>query len=85
MATSTMRAGEAWLATLGRGAADAVCLAAAPTFALMALLSCVPSGNPYEPVCSLMRHAAPMHSMAWMYLLMSVFHLPPWLRLLTGR
>ena len=23
--------------------------------------------------------------MAWMYVLMSVFHMPPWLRLLAGR
>ena len=85
MPPSTMRTGEEWLATLTRGAADAVCLAAAPTFAVMALLICLPSGNPYEPVCSVMRHAAPMTGMAWMYLLMSAFHLPPWLRLITNR
>jgi len=85
MATSTMRPGEEWLATLARGAADGVCLAAAPTFAIMALLSCLPSGSPYEPVCSAMRHAAPMTGMAWMYLLMSAFHLPPWFRRITRR
>jgi hypothetical protein len=85
MATSTIRTGEAWRTTLARGAADAVCLAAAPTFVVMALLSCLPSGNPYEPVCSAMRHAAPMTGMAWMYLLMSAFHLPPWLKLITLR
>jgi hypothetical protein len=85
MATSTMRTGEAGLATLTRRAADTVCLAAAPTFAVMALLSCLPGGNPYEPVCSVMRHAAPMTGMTWMYLLMSAFHLPPWLKLLTVR
>lgn len=85
MATSAIRPGEAWLATLARSAVDAICLAAAPTFAVMALLSCLPSGNPYEPVCSAMRHMAPMTGMAWMYLLMSAFHLPPWLRLITAR
>lgn len=85
MATSTMTTGEARRTTLRRGAADAICLAAAPTFAVMALLSCLPSGNPYESVCSAMRHAAPMAGMAWMYLLMSAFHLPPWLKLITRR
>jgi hypothetical protein len=86
MATSTVRSGDEWLAAaLARGAAGAICLAAAPTFAVMALLSCLPGGNPYEPVCSVMRHVTPMQGMAWMYLLMSAFHLPPWLRLLTAR
>jgi hypothetical protein len=26
----------------------------------------------------------PIDGMAWMYLLMSIFHLPPWLKLASG-
>ncbi|MDU0339337.1 hypothetical protein [Bosea rubneri] len=65
-------------------AADWLALAAAPTFAAMGLLTLVfENGAPTLP-CAAMPGAAPMNGMAAMYLLMSVFHLAPWLRLAAG-
>lgn len=54
-------------------------LAAAPTFALMASVTAL--GAP--EVCSAMPSWAPVNEMAVMYLLMSFFHLTPWLTLLS--
>lgn len=85
MAIHTIGADEGRLATATLSMADFMCLAAAPTFAVMALLSCLPAGNPHEMICSVMRHAAPLNGMAWMYLLMSAFHTVPWLKLITRR
>src|SRR5262245_36640403 len=56
-------------------------LAAAPTFAIMALLTLVPGGMP-DPLCSA---SSPLNGMAMMYLLMSAFHSAPWLKLVCGR
>jgi hypothetical protein len=65
-----------------RGAADCLSLAAAPTFALMALLTAVLGGGPLDMLCGA---ASPLTGMVPMYLLMSAFHAGPWLRLLAGR
>lgn len=65
------------------GAAGWLGLAASPTFALMALAAAAGSGPP-DVVCSPMHTASPLSGMAAMYLLMSVFHLPPWLRLIRA-
>jgi len=59
-------------------AADWLCLAAAPSFALMALLPLV-SGA--DILCS----ASPLGGMGPMYLLMSAFHAGPWLKLIGRR
>ena len=67
------------------GAADWLCLAAAPTFAIMALLTGVLGGGPADMLCSAAQGASPLTGMVPMYLLMSAFHLPPWLRLISGR
>lgn len=63
-----------------KSAADCLSLAAAPTFAVMALLEALGSG-PLGMLCS----SSPWTGMAPMYLLMSIFHLVPWLRLWAGR
>jgi hypothetical protein len=61
--------------------ADWLSLAAAPTFAIMALLTGVFGGAAPGTLCSAM-HASPLGGMVPMYLLMSAFHLAPWLRLI---
>jgi len=68
-----------------RGAADVLCLAAAPTFALMALLTGVLGGGPLDALCAAAHGASPPGGMVVMYGLMSAFHGAPWLRLLAGR
>ena len=67
-------------ASRGSGAAaEWLSLAAAPTFATMALLTAI-LGT--EPLCS--AHGSLMTGMVPMYLLMSAFHVGPWLRLMAG-
>ena len=67
------------------GAADFLCLAAAPAFALMALLTGVLGGGPPDMLCSAAHEASPLSGMVPMYVLMSAFHLAPWLKLISGR
>jgi hypothetical protein len=66
-------------------AADPLSLAAAPAFATMALIAEIPGAGQPEILCSVAQGALPLSGMTVMYLLMSVFHLPPWLRLIFGR
>ena len=66
------------------GAADWLCLAAAPTFAIMALLAAVPGGRP-DMLCSTAQHGSALSGMVPMYLLMSAFHSAPWVRLASRR
>jgi hypothetical protein len=66
------------------GAAGWLGLAAAPTFAVMALLTYV-SGGDADMMCSAARGASPLSGMVPMYLLMSAFHSAPWLKLLCAR
>jgi hypothetical protein len=61
------------------GAAEFLYLAAAPTFAIMALLT---SFGPVDMLCSA---ASPLSGMVPMYWLMSAFHLAPWLKLISRR
>ena len=65
------------------GVADWLSLAATPTFAFMALLS-ASSGGP-DMLCATGRDGLSLTGMVGMYLLMSVFHSMPWLKLLSGR
>jgi hypothetical protein len=67
------------------GAADWLCLAAAPTFAIMALLTGVLGGGPPDMLCSAAQAASPLSGMVPMYLLMSAFHSAPWLKLISSR
>jgi hypothetical protein len=62
--------------------ADWLSLAAAPTFLTMALLTSASGGGAADMMCSA-AHASPLGGMVPMYLLMSAFHLAPWLRLIT--
>jgi hypothetical protein len=58
-------------------------LAAAPTFAIMALLTAVHGDSMPDMLCSAGRDGSPLTGMVPMYVLMSAFHLAPWLRLLS--
>ena len=59
------------------GIADWLSLAAAPTFAVMALLTCVLGGGAPDMLCAATHGASPLSGMVPMYLLMSAFHLSP--------
>jgi hypothetical protein len=63
-----------------KASADRWLSLAAPTFAVMALLSAMPGGGAMDVLCS--TGASPLGGMIPMYLLMSAFHSAPWLRLI---
>jgi hypothetical protein len=67
------------------GAADWLYLAAAPTFAIIALLTGVRGEGAMDMLCAAGQHASPLSGMVPMYLLMSVFHSAPWLKLISRR
>ena len=67
---------------VARTVADWLYLAAAPTFAIMALLTGM-LGGPVDALCSA-AGASPLGGMVPMYLLMSALHLAPWLKLVAG-
>ncbi len=69
-------------ATAPLGPGEWLCLAATPTFAIMALLTAL-VGSPMDRLCS-SGYGAPLSGMVTMYLLMSAFHSPPWLSLIRG-
>jgi hypothetical protein len=60
-------------------------LAAAPSFAGMALATSLLGRGLPDILCVAGQGASPLGGMPFMYLLMSLFHLPPWLRLAAGR
>ncbi|HEY3852366.1 MAG TPA: hypothetical protein VGL87_15430 [Steroidobacteraceae bacterium] len=60
-------------------------LAAAPTFAMMALLTRIHGGSMPDMLCPAGQEAWPLSGMVPMYLLMTAFHLSPWLRQLLRR
>jgi len=66
-----------------RGAAGWLALAASPTFVLMAWVA----ANRASPMalCSVSSSILPVDGMTAMYLLMSLFHLSPWLKIASGR
>ena len=63
-------------------AADRLALAAAPAFAAMALASAA-GAAPMAPCMA--PGPLPLDGMTAMYLLMCLFHLPPWLKRASGR
>ena len=70
-------------AAVARAAADWLGLAAAPTFAVMALMTA--TGGQPQWLCAAAHFGSPLSGMVPMYLLMSAFHTAPWLRLISGR
>lgn len=58
-------------------------LAATSIFALMAWISAV--GSAEMAICSTASAFMPIDDMALMYLLMGLFHVSPWLKLLSAR
>jgi len=75
---------ESGEAAAGRAAAW-LCLAAAPTFAIMALLTGVFAGDAPDMLCSTAHDASLLSGMVPMYLLMGAFHSAPWLKLISSR
>jgi hypothetical protein len=67
--------------TAAFGVARCLSLAAAPTFAIMALLTLA---APADTMCSV-GQGFPLAGMVPMYVLMSAFHLTPWLKLVSSR
>jgi len=63
---------------------DLLYFSAAPTFAIMALLTGVLGGGSPDALCS-SAGASPLSGMVPMYLLMSAFHTAPWLKLISRR
>ncbi len=61
--------------------ADALALAASPTFAMMALLTAVMGGGSSK-MFGMTTHASPLSGMVTMYVLMSAFHASAWLKLI---
>jgi hypothetical protein len=59
-------------------------LAAAPILAIMALLTGIHDGSMPDMLCSTAGNGLPLSGMVVMYVLMSAFHLGPWLRLVSG-
>ncbi len=64
---------------------DLLSLAAAPTFAIMALLTGIHGDGMPDMLCSAAGSGLPLSGMFLMYLLMSAFHLGPWLKLISRR
>jgi hypothetical protein len=59
--------------------------AAAPSFAIMALLTGIQDGGMPRMLCSAVHEASSLTGMVPMYLLMSALHSAPWLRLIADR
>jgi hypothetical protein len=70
--------------TVVRSTGDWLCLAATPTFAVMALLTGLFGSGTPDIFCSAAHDASPLSGMVAMYLLMSVFHSAPWLKLICA-
>jgi hypothetical protein len=69
---------------VAHSAADWLCLAATPAFAIMALLTGLFGSSTPDIFCSAAHDASPLSGMVAMYLLMSAFHSAPWLKLICA-
>jgi hypothetical protein len=77
--------GDHGAVAVARDMANWLSLAAAPTFAIMALVSSAFGVGQPDMLCSPMQGASLPGGMVPMYLLMSAFHLAPWLKLISTR
>jgi hypothetical protein len=66
------------------GAARVLQFAAAPAFAVMALLTATAGDGASDILCAAAQDASPLTGMAAMYGLMSAVHAAPWLRLMEA-
>jgi len=64
-------------------AADWLSLGAAPIFAFMAALSGISGGGAQDMMCSAASPLPTLSGMVAMYVLMSAFHVAPWLKLVS--
>jgi hypothetical protein len=83
MIASRPEINSAGTGTPAPGAADWLCLAAAPTFAFMALLTAICGGGQPDMLCATGHDGSALGGMVPMYALMSAFHCGPWLRLIS--
>jgi hypothetical protein len=83
MTTSSAANTASATARQASGAAGWLALGASPTFALMAWIAA--NDAPLMAGCSAGRSILPIDGMTAMYVLMSLFHLSPWLKLASGR
>ena len=58
-------------------------LAAAPIFAIMALFTEIHGGSMPDMQCPATHDASLLTGMFPMYVIMSIFHFPPWLKLIS--
>lgn len=77
------RLGDSRAAAIAARLANGLYLAATPTFAVMALLTGL-GDDPMSQVCS-SGAGSLLSGMLPMYVLMSMFHSPVWLKLIIGR
>jgi hypothetical protein len=71
-------------AAAARGIAKWLSLAAAPTFAIMALLTGVLGDGRMAMMCPTAQDPSSLGGMVPMYVLMSAFHSAPWLKLMAN-
>jgi hypothetical protein len=64
-------------------ASNCLRLAAAPIFGIMALLTWIHGGSMPDMLCSATHDVTLLSGMIPMYVLMSIFHSPPWLKLIS--
>jgi hypothetical protein len=83
MTTHAIGAREGRPGHAAAGLAERLPLTAAPTFALMALLTGIFGSGAQDMLCSSAQGASALNGMASMYLLMTAFHSAPWLKLIS--
>jgi hypothetical protein len=84
MTTQTIGIRDDRLADVAHGAARWLGLAAAPTFALLAVVTGISGDGANEILCAAAQHASPLGGMVSMYLVMAAVHAAPWLKLIAN-